>query len=268
VLIWCHVCHPSLCNDNLSSIAVATFLAQALENRTLRHSYRFVFAPGAIGAITWLWKNEAHVSSIKHGLVLSCLGDAGRSTYKKSRRGDAQVDRAVSHVLRESGDHEIVDFSPWGHDERQFCSPGFNLPVGCLMRTPHGQFPEYHTSADDLDLVHPESLADSLAKCLQIFDVLEHNERYLNTNPKGEPQLGKRGLYRAIGGGRGGKGGELAMLWVLNMSDGQHDLLEIAERSGLSFGSIRDAAHLLRDRDLLTEVPPVGASEFAPGRHK
>ena len=265
ILIYCHVCHPSLCNDNLSSIALATYLAQELTPRTPKYSYRFLFAPGAIGSITWLCLNEPRTSRIEHGLVLSCLGDPGRSTYKKSRRGDAEIDRAVTHVLRESGqDHVVVDFSPSGHDERQFCSPGFNLPVGCLMRTPHGLFPEYHTSADNLDLVQAESLADSFSKCLAIFDTLENNGVYVNQNPKCEPQLGKRGLYRSLGGASDEKQAELAMLWVLNQSDGFHDLLDIAERSGLPFRSIKDAADVLRDHDLLREVGSRAAEEM-PG---
>jgi aminopeptidase-like protein len=252
VLIYCHVCHPSLCNDNLSSIALATFLAQELKPMTLRYSYRFLFSPGMIGAITWLCLNEARLSRINHGLVLSCLGDSGRSTYKKSRRGDAEIDKAVTHVLRQSGsDYDVVDFSPWGYDERQFCSPGFNLPVGCLMRTPHGQFPEYHTSADDLELVQPEYLADSLSKCMSVFHVLENNKTYLNQNPKCEPQLGKRGLYGTMGGGSDRREAELAMLWVLNLSDGDHSLLDIAERSGLPFHSINDAANVLDEHELL-----------------
>ena len=135
----------------------------------------------------------------------------------------------MAQVLRDSGqDYEIQDFSPWGYDERQYCSPGFDLPVGCLMRTPHGRFPEYHTSADNLDLVRPEALADSFAKCLRLFDVLEQNRTYLNTNPNCEPQLGKRGLYDAIGGRADREQAQLAMLWVLNQSDGDNDLLEIA----------------------------------------
>lgn len=255
VLIWCHTCHPSLCNDNLSSIALATLMAQELAPQTLRYSYRFVFAPGAIGAITWLSLNESRLSRIKHGLVLSCLGDSGKSTYKRSRRGDTEIDKAVTHVLRESGqDYDIADFSPWGHDERQFCSPGFNLPVGCLMRTPHGQFPEYHTSADNLELVRPDSLADSFAKCMSVLHVLESNKTYVNQKPKGEPQLGKRGLYRSMGGGDGDRRGELAMLWVLNQSDGRHSLLDIAERSGLAFRLLEDAAEVLRAHGLLREA--------------
>ncbi len=255
ILISTHVCHPSLANDNLAGIAVATFLAQVLANQRRRFSYRFLFVPGAIGPITWLALNEDRVARVRHGLVVACAGDAGPMTYKRSRRGDAEIDRAVEHVLRQSGDrYEILDFSPYGYDERQYCSPGFNLPVGCLMRTPHGRYPQYHTSADDLDLVRPESLADSLAKYLAVFEVLEHNNRYLNQNPKCEPQLGKRGLYSMTGGQSGGKESELAMLWVLNCSDGRYTLLDIAERSAMKFAAIKNAADKLVDHCLLRET--------------
>jgi aminopeptidase-like protein len=255
VLISCHVCHPSLCNDGLSSIGVATELVKHLLGMKLRHSYRFLFVPGTIGPITWLSLNEERVGRIKHGLVLSCVGDSGHSTYKRSRRGDADIDRAVAHVLARSGqEHRIFDFTPWGYDERQYCSPGFNLPVGCLMRTPNGEFPEYHTSADDLTFVRPEYLADSFAKCLEVLTVLEGNRRYQNQNPKCEPQLGKRGIYSGLATGVEGKEVELAMLWVLNFSDGDHDLLDIADRSRMPFGAVRQAADLLVEHDLLKEV--------------
>jgi aminopeptidase-like protein len=198
--------------------------------------------------------NEAQVSSIKHGLVLTCVGDPGRSTYKRSRRGDAEIDIAVAHALKHSGqDYEIMDFFPYGYDERQYCSPAFNLPVGCLMRTPHGRFPEYHTSADNLDFVQPVFLADSFAKCLSIMHILENNKIYMNQNPKCEPQLGKRGLCRTIGGQKVGGVDELAMLWVLNLADGHHTLLDIAERANMKFQLIKDTADLLVSHGLLRE---------------
>jgi aminopeptidase-like protein len=255
VLVSCHVCHPSLCNDNLSGVAVATFLARHLAGVSLRYSYRFVFAPGTIGSLTWLWRNEAQMARVKHGLVLACVGDAGAYTYKKSRRGNAEIDRAVAVALRDRrAPHCIDEFSPTGYDERQFCSPGFNLPVGCLMRTPPGRYPEYHTSADNLDLVRPEALADSLETCLAVVDVLEGGRRYLNQSPKGEPQLGARGLYHQMGGRVAVDASELSQLWVLNLSDGDHSLLEIAERSGQSFDSVRAAAETLLAAGLLKEA--------------
>ena len=256
VLFSCHACHPSLCNDNLSGVALATFLAKYLSPLSLRYSYRFLFIPGTIGSITWLSLNEAQVSRIRHGLVVVCVGDSGKSTYKRSRRGDAEIDQAVTHVLKHSGqDYEIEDFFPYGYDERQYCSPGFNLPVGCLMRTPHGRYPEYHTSADNLDFVQPEYLADSFSKYLSVLNILENNKRYLNQNPKCEPQLGKRGLYRMVGGSKHGRINQLAMLWVLNLSDGQHTLLDIADRSGLEFDLVQSAADALLEHDLLQGHP-------------
>jgi aminopeptidase-like protein len=258
VLISTHVCHPSLANDNLSGVAVATSLAQFLAGKELRYSYRFVFVPGTIGAITWLARNSDKTQNIRHGLVLTGVGDRGGFHYKKSRRGNTEVDRAAGHVLRHCGEPaEVLDFSPYGYDERQYCSPGFNLPVGCLMRSVWGTFPEYHTSADNLDFIHPEQLARSLRVCVSICDVLENNKSYRNQNPFGEPQLGKRDLYRATGGDSPET--EIhARLWVLNFSDGEHSLLDIAERSGLPFEAIRSASKLLAEKGLLAEaVGPV-----------
>jgi aminopeptidase-like protein len=256
VLISCHTCHPSLANDNLSGIAVAVALARhlrALPAASRRYTYRFVFAPGTIGAITWLARNEGAVGAIRHGLVLACLGDGGGFTYKRSRRGDAEIDRAVAHVLGQVGGR-VIDFVPYGYDERQYCSPGFNLPVGSFSRTPHGEFPEYHTSADDLDFVQPSSLGGSFATLLEVLEVLELNRRLRNTNPKCEPQLGKRGLYRTTGGHKDTRQVELAMLWVLNLSDGDHSLLDVSERSGMPFSAVAAAARALEDRGLLEEL--------------
>ena len=252
VLISSHCCHPSLCNDNLSGIAVATFLAIWLQEVPRRYSYRFIFAPGTIGSIAWLAKNESLVPRIKHGLVVSCVGDGGPFTYKKSRQGNAEIDHVVEHVFRHAGKpYQIRDFSPYGYDERQYCSPGFNLAVGALSRTPHGEFPEYHTSADDLRLVRPEHMAESLGQIRAICAVLENNHSYQNQNPKCEPQLGKRGLYRQMGGNTAQPPNESAMLWVLNLSDGHRSLLDIAERSGLNFLLVADAAQALETAGLL-----------------
>jgi aminopeptidase-like protein len=254
VLISCHACHPSLANDNLSGLVVATAMAVLLLKRDLRYSYRFLFIPGTIGAITWLARNHQVAGRVRHGLVLTCVGDAGGFHYKKSRRGDAEIDRAVANVLRHCGESaEIIDFSPYGYDERQYCSPGFDLPVGCLMRSMWGQFPQYHTSADNLEFIRPEQLARTLRVCLNVCDVLERNKFYLNQNPFCEPQLGKRNLYRSTGGAAPDQ--EIhARLWTLNQSDGKHSLLDIAERSGLPFGLIAGAAELLQQSGLLAEV--------------
>jgi aminopeptidase-like protein len=256
VLVSCHVCHPSLANDNLSGIAVATGLARLLAEGRPRYSYRFLFAPGTIGSITWLARNEDRLERVRHGLVLACVGDPGGFTYKRSRRGDAEIDRAVAHVLARSGrPSRVVDFTPYGYDERQYCSPGFDLPVGCLSRTPYAAYPEYHTSADDLDLVGPAQLQESLELCREVVGVLEANRRYLNLSPKGEPQLGRRGLYGQIGGRSDAEERQMAMLWVLNQSDGRGSLLEVAERSGVSLALLAEVAADLEAAGLLAEAP-------------
>ncbi len=255
ILLHTHVCHPSMCNDNLSGIALTTYLAKALGEARRRYSYRFLFLPGTIGAITWLALNEDRMPRIRAGLVISNAGDSGGFTYKKSRRGDGEIDRAAVQVLRHrSGDNRVVPFSPYGYDERQYCSPGINLAVGALSRSSYGTYPEYHTSADNLDLVQPQFLADTYAACLEIIDVLEGNRRYRNLNPKCEPQLGRRGLYGQIGGQSEKAVDQLALLWVLNLSDGDHRLLDIAERAEVPFGVIREAADALGAAGLLEEL--------------
>lgn len=252
VLISCHSCHPSLANDNLAGIAVGTALAKHLAASPRRLSYRFVFLPGTIGSITWLATHQETFSKIKHGLVLTCAGDPGKVTYKETRDGNALIDRAVKHVLKTSGhDHHIEPFHPYGYDERQYGSPGINLAVGSLMRSPHGTFPEYHTSADNLDFITPEAMEDTLSKAVQAIQVLEHNATYVNLKPMCEPRLGKYGLYGGGGGQRVGEFSELALLWVLNQSDGTKDLLAIAERASMSFHKILTAATSLEAAGLL-----------------
>jgi aminopeptidase-like protein len=173
-------------------------------------------------------------------------------TYKRSRRGDAEIDRAVVQVLRDKQvPFSVRDFSPYGYDERQYCSPGFDLPVGCLMRTPYGEYAEYHTSADALDLVKPAALEDSLDTCLRVVDLLERNRLYVNLKPKGEPQLGRYGLYGSLGGGHHGEQRQLALLWVLNLSDGRTSLLDVATRSGQSFGLVAESADRLEAAGLI-----------------
>jgi aminopeptidase-like protein len=252
VLIYSHCCHPSLANDNLSGLALLTLLARELQHERRRLSYRFVLAPGNVGAIAWLALNESRTARLRHGLVLACVGGPGDVHYKKSRRGNAVVDRAAALVLRESGHRfHLRDFSPYGYAERQFCSPGFNLPVGCFMRTPHGEFPEYHTSADNLDYLQPEFLDDSWAKLREIVRVLDGNRTFLNQNARCEPRLGARGLYSSVGGDVGRKDWEMALLWLLNLSDGDHSLLDIAERSGVRFPLLETAADALERCGLL-----------------
>ena len=265
VLISVHCCHPSLANDNLSGLSLALELARALAGRERRFTWRFLFIPGTIGSLAWLAANRDKVERIRHGLVLSCLGDGGSFHYKASRRGDAAIDRIAAHVLKhEDAGNRVLPFIPYGYDERQYCSPGFDLPVGCLMRSPNGTFPEYHTSADNLDFVRPEHLARSYAALERIASVIEGDALLRSTAPYGEPQLGRRGLYAAIGGT--GPGGtergfdQMTLLWVLNLADGRHTLLDMAERAGQPFAAVRAAADAATAAGLL--VPAIAASGF------
>jgi aminopeptidase-like protein len=252
-LISVHVCHPSLCNDNLSGVAVATVLARLLASSSHRYSYRFLFVPGTIGPIAWLSRNQGAAQRVKYGLVLACVGDRGNVNYKRSRRLTADIDRAVEYVLRtKDAPFEVRDFSPYGYDERQYCSPGFNLPVGSFRRTPHGEYPEYHTSADNLEFVSATHLAESLLTLLEVIDLIESDLYFINLAPMGEPQLGRRGLVPAVGG-KPAKWEQLALLWVLNLSDGTYSVLDIAERSGLPFDHIRRAIETLTASGLLEQ---------------
>jgi len=251
VLISCHICHPSLCNDNLSGIVIAVNMARLLSKTKPYYSYRFLFVPGTIGAITWLSKNEDKIGNIKHGLVLTLLGDSSPFHYKKSRQGYAEIDQILEYVFKNRKDSKILDYSPYGYDERQYCSPGFNLPVGSLSRKPFGEFPEYHTSADNLDFINPLNLGESLNLLLDIIKVLEGNKTFINTNPKGEPQLGKRGLYDNVGGQSQSKNYQMAILWILNLSDGNNSLLDIAKKSGIEFEMLLSASEKLLEATLL-----------------
>lgn len=270
VLLSAHICHPSLANDNCSGLALLACLAKALRTRKTRYNYRFLFAPGTIGALTWLAGNEHKVSRIDHGLIVSCVGDGGGPNYKRSRRGNSVIDQVMEYVLSVDERHgTISEFSPYGYDERQYCSPGFNLPVGLFQRSAFGTFPEYHTSADNLDFISPEHLASSYRMIMEAIDILEMNWTPLNLFPKGEPQLGRRGLYSALGGDK--SAGETAMgyLWVLNLADGNHTLLDITRRSGMSFRDIARAAQLLLANGLLADISeqPPQAGETSISGH-
>ncbi|HEY4215091.1 MAG TPA: DUF4910 domain-containing protein [Steroidobacteraceae bacterium] len=254
VVFFAHVCHPSLANDNTSALSVSTALAQWLAGESRRYTYRFVFAPATIGALCWLKQNEHRLARIRYGLVLALLGDSGPLTYKASRRGNSEIDTVARYVLESAPGASAIAFSPYGYDERQLCSPGFNLPVGRLTRSVNGGYSEYHTSADDLELVKPENLQDSFETCQRIVSVLEGDGQYVNLSPKGEPQLGKRGLYSSMGGRTSLADHENAMLWILSASDGGPSLLDIAKRSRIAFETVRAAAASLEQAGLLRPV--------------
>jgi aminopeptidase-like protein len=250
-LLSTYLCHPALANDNLSGVVLLWALARTLRDQPLRHTFRLLWGPGTLGPLCWLARNQERLDRLAHGLVVSCVGDRGPLRYKRSRRGDATIDRAAAYVLGREADSIVGDWQPSGGDERQYCSPGFDLPVGTLSRTPHGLFPEYHSSADDLDLVTAESLGASFRAALEVIDVVETNGRYRNLSPYGEPQLGRRGLYQSV---PDGTNPEAAYLWLLSLSDGSNDLLAIAERSGLPFAAVREAAATLEAHELLERL--------------
>ncbi len=263
-IVYTHTCHPSLANDNLTGIAAAVAIAREMLKERPRLTWRFIFGPGTIGSLAWLSRNEERLGRVRAGLTVGLLGDAGALTYKRSRRGECVTDRAAAHVLPKLAPAaRLVDFEPYGYDERQFCSPGFDLPVGRLTRSPNGQYPEYHTSADNLDLIQPASLAESIRALATMIALLDENRRLRNLSPKGEPRLGKRGLYGGIGGAAPGAF-EHALLWVLSFSDGRHDLLSIAERSGLDFSLLAGAAAALEGAGLANTMDE-DASKPEPG---
>jgi aminopeptidase-like protein len=254
VLFFTHICHPSLANDNAAGMAVASALGTWIASKPRRYSYRLVFAPGTIGSLCWLKQNEQRLARVRAGLVLGLLGDPGGLTYKMSRNGSTETDAIASYVLSQTdAQGAVIPFSPYGYDERQLCSPGFDLPVGRLTRSVNGGYAQYHTSADDLSLIKPEFLEQSLAACQLFVEVLEDNRHYVNLSPKGEPRLGKRGLYGATGGMSPAER-EHAMLWVLNQTDGTKSTLDIARRSGLAFKLLRDASAQLEQAGLLRSL--------------
>ena len=278
ILISTYICHPSLCNDNLSGIVVTTILAKLLSKTDTYFSYRFLFIPETIGAITWLSKNQKNLSQIKSGLVVTCVGGNGGFTYKKTRDNDSEIDKISIDVLKHTRKgFETRDFFPYGSDERQYSSPGIDLPIGVLMRTPYYEFKEYHTADDNLNSIKKFALNDSLIMLLKIILQIEKkkpsfnrnqknetsklkSEIYQNLNPYCEPQLGRRKLYRNISKSRlvdkknSENMVELSICWVLNFSDGLHSLKEISQKSNLPLKLLRKTAKLLIEKKLLKKI--------------
>jgi aminopeptidase-like protein len=252
VLLTTHVCHPAMANDNVSGMVVLASLAAWLASAPRRYTYRLLFLPGTLGSIAWLAAHAAALPAIRYGLTIAGIGDRGDHAWKRTESEDAAVDRAVEVALRDAGrPFTTRPFSPWGYDERQFNSPGFRLPVGLLSRAPHGTYPEYHTSADDLSFIDPASLAASAALLRAIVGIVEADRTLRNLRPHAEPQLGRYGLYESTGGATGRPPDGMAMLWVLNQADGTRTLVDIARRSGLPFARIAEAADALERAGLV-----------------
>lgn len=254
VLFSTYICHPSMANNELSGTLVSAFICSKLKEKNgLKYTYRFTFVPETIGSIYSLSVNGEHWrNNLQAGFVITCIGDEGKFTYKKSRRGNSLPDRAVEAVLSQTENKfKIVDFIPLGSDERQYCSPGFNLPVGSLMRTMYGKYPEYHTSGDNKDFISFEAMEESVLKYLEIIDVLERNEKYINTMPFCEPQLGKRGLYPSLSSPSGNNEFVKAMMWILNLADGSNDLISISKISKIPISELIPIVDKLIEKGVL-----------------
>lgn len=249
-LVYTHTCHPSLANDNASGMAVCAYLARWLGAAPRRLCYRVIFGPGTIGSITWLARNRERLARVEGGLVLALVGDAAPLAYKRSWSGTAAVDRAAAACLRSEPGAACSDFSPWGYDERQFGSPGFRLPVGRLTRSAEEGYPEYHSSADNLDLIRPASLSGALEVAQAILQLVDSNRVLTNLSPFAEPQLGRRGLYRALGGPVSPEL-QRALLWALSLGDGGHDVIDACIRSTLPPAVVLRAVDELRHVGLL-----------------
>lgn len=266
-LVSTYCCHPSMANDNLSGLLTTTFLARdLLKKNTLRRSWRFVFLPETIGAIAYLYHNETAMKKIRAGLVAATCGGPGPLGYKETFLGDHLVDRAIRLAFKGQGVTPLrYPFAPDGSDERQYSSPGFRIPVATITRDKYYEYPQYHTSLDNLDFVNGRQIVESLAVYRDAVQILDQNSRYRSTAPYGEPQLGRRGLYPATGGGinqpgASGDGGQAeqaldVITWLLFLADGEYDLLAIAERSGVTFAALLKATESLIACGLLEQVP-------------
>jgi aminopeptidase-like protein len=256
ILISCYICHPSMANDSLSGVVLAAQLFSEVQRRERRFGYRFVFAPETIGVIAYLSRFGEHLKRhLRAGLVLTCVGDSGPFNYKQSRGGGTALDRIVANLLKFSGlPHRVRPFWPMGSDERQYCSPGFDLPVGSLMRSVYGEFPEYHTSDDNLDFVTADALEESLAMYLHVIEALEANRIYRRKDPECEPCLGRRGLYPNLSE-RTARSLELQRrMWILNLADGQHTLIDMAERMGCCILDLVPSMRVLREAELIIQI--------------
>jgi aminopeptidase-like protein len=247
ILVVTHVCHPNLANDGVAGLVVSAAFAHALRPGTFRRDVRVLFAPSGIGMLSWLHRNRDAAERVVAGIVVSCAGDRGPLTYKRSRHGDAAVDRVAAQVLASRDGARLEPFVPWGGDERQFSSPGFDLPVGALSRTPHGFYPEYHTSADDLSLISGAQLADTLSALEEIVGGIDAAAVYRRAVPHGEPHL----AWHSLSGARttsllqGGDDERRALFWVLSLADGRRDVGAIAEHAGLPLETVGAVARTL-----------------------
>jgi len=253
VLLSTYICHPSMANNELSGPLVTSFIYKLLKGKKLRYSYRFLFLPETIGAIYYLSKfGDKLKDRLIAGFVVTTIGDRGSFTYKRSRQGNSLSDRAAEIVLTQTEtDYTIEDFFPNGSDERQYCSPGFNLPIGSLMRTRYLKYKEYHTSDDNKSFISFDAMEKSVKKYIEVINVIEKNRSYINQSPFCEPLLGKRGLYPTLGSQHEAQEYVNATLWLLNLADGTNDLISISKKSKINFNLLSQIAEKLLEHSLI-----------------
>lgn len=252
VFLSTYVCHPSMANNELSGPVVTTALARWIASMPdRRFSYRIVFVPETIGAIVYISRHLALLREhVIAGYVVTCIGDERAYSLLRSRDGNTLADRAAKLVLRRHApDHLEYSYLDRGSDERQYCSPGVDLPVASIMRTRYNSYPEYHTSLDNLDLVTATGLGDGFEALRKTIELIEHNYVYRAVHPC-EPQLGKRGLYPTLST-RGAGYAVRAMTNILSYSDGTRDLIDLAEHIGVSAEEAIETAGKLHAAGLL-----------------
>lgn len=256
ILLSTYICHPSMANNELSGPLVTAFLYEKLKQKQdLKYSYRFLFAPETIGSLYHLsqygnyWKEK-----LTAGFVINCVGTDADFTYKKSRNGKTLVDKASELVLSQGErNFQLLDFFPRGSDERQYCSPGFDLPIGVLMRSMYQDYPEYHTSGDDKELVSFAAMYETVDTYLNIIDLMEKNAYYINQKPYGEPQLGKLGLYPTLGSESKNNAYLDHLMWILNLADGKHDLIDMSKKGKIPLVNLYPIINKLYEKGLIQD---------------
>jgi len=247
-----YVCHPSMANNECSGPALLSELIRffcSLENR--KYTYRCIFIPETIGSITYLSKNISHMKEhIIAGFNLSCVGDNRNYSIVGSRYGNTLADRVLNNILRFHGPYTQYSFLDRGSDERQYNAPGVDLPVVSFCRSKYGEYPEYHTSADDMSLISPEGFQGSYEVMTQVVQVIEHNERY-KINVLCEPQLGKRGLYPTISQ-KGSYDAVKAMTDLIAYADGKNDLIDISNTIKVEAAALITIVETLLEHNLLS----------------
>ena len=255
ILFSTYLCHPSMANNELSGPVVQTELIKYIQQmQHRRYSYRFVFCPETIGSITYCSRNlEVLKRNVKAGFVLSCVGDDRTYSIIESPYANTLADRVLSNVLRfHYPEYKRYSFLKRGSDERQYCSVGVGLPVCGFCRSKYGEFPEYHTSADNLDLISPEGLQGAYDVMVKVIHTLENNF-YYRMRCKGEPQLGKRGLYPSISQ-KGAYDAVISLCDFIAYADGKNDLIGISDIIGVPTTELISVKDKLIDNELLEKV--------------